>query len=77
MIDTTTIDYAAAGSLGSLTLWRGKVDDVAVALEHIDLLNRLDGLRVQLLQRRLELLVIVGVSCDVALLLVSRRSLST
>lgn len=35
------------------TLWCGKVDDVSVLLEHIDLLDCLDGLDVQLLQRRL------------------------
>jgi hypothetical protein len=43
-----------------LTLWCGKVDDVAVLLEHVDLLNGLDGLDVQLLQGLLELLVIAG-----------------
>lgn len=41
-----------------LTLGSGKVDDVAVALEHVDLLNRLDGLDVELLQGALELLVV-------------------
>jgi hypothetical protein len=34
------------------------VDDVAVALEHVDLLDRLDGLDVELLERGLQLLVI-------------------
>lgn len=34
------------------------MDDVAVALEHVDLLNGLDGLYVELLQRGLELLVV-------------------
>jgi hypothetical protein len=43
------------------------VDDVAVALEHVDLLNSLDGLDVQLLERSLELLV-VGSSSPVDLL---------
>lgn len=43
-----------------LTLWRGKVDDVAVALEHVDLLDGLDGLDVELLQRLLELLVVAA-----------------
>lgn len=43
-----------------LTLWCGKVDDVAVALEHVDLLDGLDGLHVQLLQGLLELLVVAG-----------------
>jgi hypothetical protein len=34
------------------------VDDVSVALEHVDLLDGLDGLYVELLQRGLELLVV-------------------
>lgn len=49
------------------TLWCREVDDVAVALEHVDLLNSLDGLDVQLLERSLELLV-VGSSSPVDLL---------
>lgn len=49
------------------TLWCGEVDDVAVALEHVDLLNSLDGLDVQLLERSLKLLV-VGTSGPVDLL---------
>lgn len=43
------------------------MDDVAVALEHVDLLDGLDGLDVQLLKRSLELLV-VGASGPVDLL---------
>jgi hypothetical protein len=43
------------------------VDDVSIALEHVDLLNGLDGLDVELLQRGLELLV-VGTSGPVDLL---------
>lgn len=43
------------------------MDDVPVALEHVDLLNGLDGLDVELLQRGLELLV-VGTSGPVDLL---------
>jgi hypothetical protein len=43
------------------------VDDVAVLLEHVDLLNSLDGLDVQLLEGGLELLV-VGISGAVDLL---------
>jgi hypothetical protein len=34
------------------------VNDVAIALEHVDLLNRLDRLYVQLLKSGLELLVV-------------------
>jgi len=53
------------------------VDDVAVGLEHVDLLNGLDGLHVQLLESSLKLLVVVGAAGDVALLLVSRGALAT
>ena len=42
------------------TLGGGEVDDVAVALEHVDLLNGLDGLDIELLERLLELLVVAG-----------------
>lgn len=41
-----------------LTSGSTKVDDVAVFLEHVDLLNGLDGLDVHLLQGGLELLVV-------------------
>ena len=41
-----------------LTSGSTKVDDVAVFLEHVDLLNSLDGLDVHLLQGGLELLVV-------------------
>ena len=40
------------------TLRGCKVDDVAVLLEHVDLLDGLDGLDVHLLQRGLQFLVI-------------------
>lgn len=43
------------------------MNNVSVALEHVDLLNSLDGLDVQLLKRSLELLV-VGTSGPVDLL---------
>lgn len=36
------------------------MDNVAVALEHVDLLDSLDGLDVELLQRLLQLLVITS-----------------
>jgi hypothetical protein len=49
------------------------VDDVAVALEHVDLLNRLDGLDVELLERCLQLLV-VGAGALVDLLDLPARS---
>lgn len=41
-----------------LTLWCREVDDVAVRLEHVDLLDGLDGLDVHLLECGLELLVV-------------------
>jgi hypothetical protein len=44
-----------------------EVDDVAILLEHVDLLNSLDGLDIQLLEGGLELLVI-GISGAVDLL---------
>jgi hypothetical protein len=48
-----------------LTTGVGEVDNVAVLLEHVDLLNALDGLDVQLLESGLELLVIgTGVADD-------------
>jgi hypothetical protein len=34
------------------------VNDISVSLEHVDLLNSLDGLDIELLKRRLQLLVI-------------------
>jgi len=40
------------------TFWRGEVDNVAVALEHVDLLNLCDGLDVHFLEDGLQLLVI-------------------
>jgi hypothetical protein len=42
------------------TLGGGEVDDVAVALEHVHLLNCLDGLDIELLEGLLELLVIAS-----------------
>ena len=50
------------------TLGGGEVDDVAVRLEHVDLLDLGDGLDVHLLQGSLELLV-VGARRPVDLLL--------
>lgn len=48
-----------------LTTGVGEVDDVAVLLEHVDLLDALDRLDVQLLESGLELLVIgAGVADD-------------
>lgn len=59
------------------TLGRREVDDVPVLLEHVDLLNGLDGLDVQLLQRRLELLVIGAGAGGRPLDLAAGRSLAT
>jgi len=55
-----------------LTLWRGKVDDVAVGLEHVHFLNGLNGLNVHFLQDSLKLLVI-GAGALVNLLDLSSR----
>lgn len=44
--------------MGELTLWCREVNNVAVTLEHVDLLNCLDWLHIELLQRGLELLVV-------------------
>jgi hypothetical protein len=55
------------------TLWCREVDDVSVALEHVDLLNRLDGLDIELLERSLKLLV-VGARVLVDLLDLPARS---
>lgn len=49
------------------------MDDVAVSLEHVDLLNSLDRLDVQLLESALEFLV-VGAGALVDLLDLSSRS---
>lgn len=60
----------------SLTLGRGKVNDVAVALEHVDLLDSLDGLDVELLEGLLQLLVIGAGSLGCALHLPARGALA-
>jgi hypothetical protein len=62
---------------GERTLRSGEVDDVAVGLEHVDLLDGLDGLGVELLQVGLELLVIVVGTGGRALNRSSGGSLST
>ena len=49
------------------------MDDVSVALEHVDLLNSLDGLDIELLERGLKLLV-VGAGALVDLLDLPARS---
>lgn len=46
------------GMKKGLTLGSSEVDDVSVLLEHVDLLDGLDGLHVHLLQGGLELLVV-------------------
>lgn len=56
-----------------LTLWCREMDDVAVALEHVDLLDSLDGLYIKLLERGLKLLV-VGAGALVDLLHLSAWS---
>lgn len=44
--------------MGKRTFWRGEVDDVAVLFEHVDLLNGLDGLDVEFLERGLQFFVV-------------------
>lgn len=41
----------ARGTIDEGTLWSSKVDDIAVFLEHIHLLDGLDRLDIQLLER--------------------------
>lgn len=53
------------------------MDDVAVALEHVDLLDGLDGLDIQLLEGLLELLVITSGAGRRALDLSPRGTLAT
>jgi hypothetical protein len=53
------------------------VDDVAVLLEHVDLLNALDGLDVQLLKSGLQLLVIGTGVADNLLDLTAGSTLAT
>ena len=55
------------------TFGRREMDDVAIALEHVHLLNGLDGLHVHLLERGLQLLV-VGAGVLMHLLDLSSRS---
>lgn len=59
------------------TLGSSEVNDVAVRLEHVDLLDSLDGLSVELLEGLLELLVVGGGAGGRTLDLSSRGSLST
>ena len=77
--DACTEELSAAGPVPcvclsgfALTLWRGEMNDVAVRLEHVDLLNCLNWLHVHLLQGRLQLLV-VGARALVDLLDLSSR----
>lgn len=53
------------------------MDDVAVLLEHVDLLDALDGLDVQLLEGGLELLVIGARVADDLLDLAAGSTLAT
>ena len=59
------VNIDSLGQLGSLTsnddcrtFRGGKVDNIAILLEHIDLLNSLNRLDVELLKRRLQLFVV-------------------
>jgi hypothetical protein len=59
-----------------LTLGGGKVKDVAIRLEHVDLLNALDGLDVHLLEGGLKLLVVTTTGSVDLLDLSSGRTLA-
>lgn len=60
-----------------LTTGLGEVDDVAVLLEHVDLLNTLERLDIQLLQSILQLLVVDGGVADNLLDLTAGGTLAT
>jgi hypothetical protein len=51
-------NYPPNEEWGKLTLWCREVNNIAVTFEHVDLLNCLNRLHIELLQRSLELLVI-------------------
>jgi hypothetical protein len=59
------------------TFGSGEVNDVAILLEHVDLLNSLDWLDVQLLKRSLQLLVVGAGGLVDLLRLPSGRALAT
>jgi hypothetical protein len=69
-------EYRFGSMVDSLTFWGGKVDDVTVRLEHVDLLNGLDRLDVELLERGLELLLIGAAGLGDTLGLSSRCALA-
>lgn len=58
------------------TLWCSEVDNVSVGLEHVDLLDSLNGLHVDLLKSGLELLVVHTRVLRLGLDLTSRGTLS-
>lgn len=64
------------GKLDVHTLWCSEVDNVSVGLEHVDLLDGLDGLHVDLLKSGLELLVVDTKVLRLGLDLTSRGTLS-
>jgi hypothetical protein len=59
-----------------LTFRSSKVDDVSIGFEHVDLLNSLDRLDIELLQRRLQLLIVCALTLVDLLDLSSRCALS-
>jgi len=60
-----------------LTFGSCEMDDVSVGLEHVDLLNCLDRLNIELLERSLQLLVVHSRTLMNLLYLPSRCTLST
>jgi hypothetical protein len=77
LVLTVAVDGEGVGGDGGVDLGGSKVDDVSVLLEHVDLLNSLDGLGVQLLKGELKLLVVGTGAGRCALDLSSGGTLST
>ena len=58
--------------MGERTFWSGEVDDITIRFEHVDLLDGLDGLNVEFLERGLQFFVVGARSLVDFLLLPSR-----
>jgi hypothetical protein len=77
LILTVAVDGEGVVGDSGVDLRGGKVDDITIRLEHVDLLDSLDGLGTQLLQGCLELLVIGAGPSGSTLDLASGGALST
>lgn len=75
---TKPMPYSGTG-IGDrrFTFWCSEVNDLTVLFEHIDLLNCLNGLHIQLLQGALQLLVICAGTLVRLLDLATRRPFSS